>query len=437
MSDPTPPSRTPAPAKAEAEAAPRGSQAEGPTSNPAASECQTLAARPILGGGQSMVGQTIGDFELTAELGRGGMGVVYKAWQKSLERPVAVKMLLPEHTSNPELLTRFLSEARAAAGLAHPNIVSVHQVGECIGGPYFVMEFIDGPSLESLLKRTLPIPWCVGLLATVAEAVQLAHGKGIIHRDLKPGNIMLHQNKRPVVMDFGIAKILSQGSRLTQQGSVIGTPAYMPPEQAGDEPGKIGPHSDVYSLGAILYTLLTGKTPFDEGTALRTILRVISGDPPEPVRRIRPEVPARLEQVCMKCLEKKPADRYPTAQALADDLKRVRAALSAPTSGASLRGSLPSVVLVAPGGKQVRLFSPTTVVGRAPECDLVIKAADVSKRHCRIVLTADRVVVEDLGSSNGTQVNGEAVERARLRDGDQLDVGGHLFEVRVRAPGAK
>src|SRR5262249_11432529 len=157
---------------------------------------------------------------------------------------------------------RFLAEARAAASLAHPNIISIYQISECPAGPYFVMEFIDGPSLDALLSRTLPVPWVVALMTTVAEAVHHAHERHVVHRDLKPGNIMLHQRKRPVVMDFGIAKVLGSGASLTRPGAVIGTPSYMPPEQAGEEPDKIGPHSDVYSLGAIAYTLLSGRVPF-------------------------------------------------------------------------------------------------------------------------------------------------------------------------------
>jgi serine/threonine protein kinase len=212
----------------------------------------------------------------------------------------------------------------------------------------------------------------------------------------------------------------------------MGTPAYMPPEQAGGDPVRIGTHSDVYSLGAILYTLLTGKLPFHEPTPLHTVLRVISPDPPEPVRKHRPDVPLRLEQICLKCLEKQPKDRYPTAAALAHDLERFRTTLaSRDTSQASLRASLPSLLLVVPGGKQVRLFSPVTVIGRSPECDLVIKVSEISKRHCRILLTPDQAVVEDLGSSNGTLVNGEPVSRAQLHDGDELDLGGHIFQVRM------
>ncbi len=438
MSDPAK-SRPPSPAPLDATTPmKRAHQDEVSTSSAPVGEMPTLAgnvAFSLTTG--SLVGQTFGDFELQAELGRGGMGIVYKAWQKSLERPVAMKLLLSEHASNPQLLARFLAEARAAASLTHPNIVSVFQVGECIAGPYFVMEFIDGPSLESVLERTVPIPWAVALLATVAEAVQHAHEKGIIHRDLKPANIMLQGSKRPVVMDFGIAKLLGKGAGMTQPGTLVGTPSYMPPEQAGEEPDKIGPHSDVYSLGAILYNLLSGKPPFEESSAIRTIYRVLSPDPPESIRLFRPEVPARLEQVCMKCLEKAPARRYASAQALADELKRLRGNLANTAPITTVASGLPSLVLINEGGKQVRLSSPTTVIGRAPECDMVIKASDVSKRHCRILLSANQVVIEDLGSSNGTFVNGEQIERVRLRDGDELELGGHVFKVKMQKGGSK
>jgi serine/threonine protein kinase len=384
----------------------------------------------------ALVGQTFGDFELLEEIGRGSMGVVYKASQKSLDRYVALKLLMAEHAANPTFLQRFLTEARAAASLQHPNIVQVYQVGECIAGPYFVMEFIDGPALEALLDRTIGVNWALSLVTKVAEAVQFAHSKGIIHRDLKPGNIMLQHSKRPVVMDFGIAKVIGKGAALTQHGTLIGTPAFMPPEQAGEEPHRIGPHSDVYSLGAVLYTLLAGRPPFFEDTALRTLMAVIAPDPPPPLHSFRPDVPPRVEQVCMKALAKDPAARYPTAQAFADELKRLRAARSSaqlhkpPSSGAVPVAST-TLVLVGQGGKQVRLSLPSTVIGRGTECDLVLKSSDVSKRHCRILLRHDQAEIEDLGSRNGTLLNGEEVRRAVLADGDEIDIAGHVFRVQM------
>jgi serine/threonine-protein kinase len=400
---------------------------------PADSAEQSTAAPDVssAAGRASLVGSCFDDFEILAELGRGGMGVVLKARQKSLDRVVAVKMLLVEHSGNPLLVARFQSEARAAAALSHPNIVIVYQVGQCPLGPYFVMEHIDGCTLEALLQKgPVPIGGAVNLLIAVTEAVHYAHGKGIIHRDLKPANVMIDAFRRPVVMDFGIAKFVGKSSVLTQQGAILGTPAYMPPEQAGEEFAQVGPHSDVYSLGAILYTLLTGKVPYEAETTMRTILRVVGPEMPPPVRSLRPEVPAALERICMKCLNKQPADRYPTARALADELRRFRTAAATRAATASQKAALASLLLLAPG-KQVRLSQGTTVIGRAADCDLVLRAADVSKHHCRIVFGSGEVVVEDLGSANGTCVNGEPVERAVLNEGDRLSIAGYTFEVRL------
>jgi serine/threonine protein kinase len=208
----------------------------------------------------------------------------------------------------------------------------------------------------------------------------------------------------------------------------------MPPEQAGDELNKIGPHSDVYSLGAIAYTLLGGRAPFDEGTAMKTILRVISDAPPPPLRSLRAEVPAALEQIVMKCLKKDPAARYASAQALATDLKRFRAGQLKPPTSSSIRVAVPTVVTLAAGDKKVRLANPSNTVGRAPDCAVVVKASSVSKHHCVIKITKNGATVEDLGSANGTSVNGrqlEAHEPAELADGDRLDLAGHEFTVRL------
>jgi serine/threonine protein kinase len=383
----------------------------------------------------SLVGLTFDDYRLLEVIGQGGMGVVYKARQLSLERDVAIKMLLPGPLASPVLLARFLAEARAAAGLSHPNIMPVYQLGKWPLGHYFSMQYVEGETVASILaRRAVPPSWAASVLTVVSAAVHYAHERGIVHRDLKPANLMIDRARRPVVMDFGIAKCLGSKAGLTEHGVVVGTPAYMPPEQAGEDPSRVGPHSDVYSLGAILFACLTGRPPFQGATNLETILRVIAPDPAPAARSLRPDVPEALDRICARCLSKNPADRYPSAKALARDLKGFLggAAGAGPAAPESLRGALPSVALVSQEtGKVVRLFAATTLVGRAPECDLVLRVPDVSKRHCQILLSPDRVVVEDLGSANGTAVNGRPVGRARLHDGDQLDIAGHVFVVRL------
>jgi serine/threonine protein kinase len=393
----------------------------------------------------SLVGQSFGDVELLEEIGRGGMGLVFKANQTSLERLVAVKLLRPEHFTDPLKLARFTAEARAAASLEHPNIIQVYQVGECPFGQYFAMEYIDGESLDQLIRKgNLSLSFTVQILHTVARAVHFAHTKGIVHRDLKPANIMVDRTRRPVVMDFGIVKFLGQPSSLTQEGVIVGTPAYMAPEQAGEAPDQVGPLSDVYSLGGILYSMLTGRVPYDGATPLQTVLKVIGSEMPPPVCSLRPHVPVELERICMKCLSKRPADRYPSARALAHSLRSFAAAWAHRQTTATAakkkakgttRFSLPSLRLVAVStGKIIRVVHEKSVLGRSSECDIVVRAADVSKQHCQILLEADRVVIEDLGSVNGTFVNDRPVQQARLHDGDQVRVADHEFQVHLKPP---
>ncbi len=285
-------------------------------------------------------------YEFLGELGRGGMGVVYRARQAGLNRLVAVKMILAGRHAGPNVLARFRAEAEAVAALHHPNIVQIYEVGERDGLPYFSLELVEGGSLDDRLDGT---PWparaAAELVAGLARAMHYAHSRGVIHRDLKPANILLvagdgwrvagehgpasspatrHPSPStliPKITDFGLAKQLDSAGGRTRTGDILGTPSYMAPEQAGGKSKEIGPACDIYALGAILYELLTGGPPFRAETALDTILQVTSADPVPP-RRLVPKLPCDLETICLKCLEKGPAQRYASAGALADDLQR-------------------------------------------------------------------------------------------------------------------
>ena len=261
-------------------------------------------------------------YEVQAVLGRGGMGVVYKARDQRLNRAVALKMLLAGAHSRPEERERFLRGAEAEAALRHANIVQVYDVGDVHGQPYFTMEFVEGGSLAQKLSGTpLPVAQAAALLATLAEAIQAAHDGGIIHRDLKPGNVLLTADGTPKISDFGLARRLEDGAGLTLSGAALGTPSYMAPEQARGRRDAIGPASDLYGLGAILYEMLTGRPPFRSDTSAATVQQVLSEDPVPP-SRLNPRVPRDLETICLKCLHKEPHRRYASAAALAEDLDR-------------------------------------------------------------------------------------------------------------------
>jgi eukaryotic-like serine/threonine-protein kinase len=267
-------------------------------------------------------GGRFGDYEIIEEIARGGMGVVYKARQISLNRVVALKMIAPDRLEGRAERDRFRREAEAAAGLDHPNIVPIYEVGEADGRSYFSMKLVEGGSLAQHLAQS-PRPYGRGLsqlLSLVARAVHYAHQRGILHRDLKPSNILLGPAGDPLVADFGLAKRLDGPAEVSRSGVIVGTPAYMAPEQARGEKG-LTTAADVYGLGAILYEGLTGRPPFRARSAAETLVFVLAGDPARP-RSIDPAVPADLEAICLKCLAKDPAGRYGSAEALADDLDR-------------------------------------------------------------------------------------------------------------------
>jgi serine/threonine protein kinase len=271
---------------------------------------------------QICVIREFGDYELVEEIARGGMGVIFKARQVKLNRIVAVKMILAGSFAGPEDVQRFHAEAEAAAKLDHPGIVPIYEIGQHEGQHFYSMGFVEG---ESLAKKVATGPIsprdATAHVKAIAEAVAYAHQNGIVHRDLKPANVLVDRAGRPRVTDFGLAKQLQGNSSLTGTGQLLGTPSYMPPEQAAGRIEQIGPATDIYALGAILYCLITGRPPFQAATAVDTLVQV-RGQDPVPVRQLNRLIPVDLETITLKCLEKEPDRRYGSADELAAELQR-------------------------------------------------------------------------------------------------------------------
>lgn len=280
-----------------------------------------LASAPAVSP-RSLAARRFGDYELLGEVARGGMGVVYKARQVSLDRIVAVKMVLAGQLAGEQDIRRFRAEAEAAARLDHPGIVPIYEVGECDGQHFFSMVYVPGESLaERLVRGPLPERDAADLVRQTSLAVQYAHERGVIHRDLKPGNILLDEVGRPRLTDFGLSKRLDRDQQLTATGQALGTPSFMPPEQADAKNSPLGPAADVYSLGAVLYALVTGRPPFLCVNPLDTIMQVLETEPARP-RQLNKAIHQDLEAICLKCLQKNPAARYASARELAQDLAR-------------------------------------------------------------------------------------------------------------------
>lgn len=427
-----------------------------------------------------LVGKTIGKCELVERLGRGAMAVVYKAYQKSLDRFVAVKILRPEIANDATFLARFQREARSVAGLRHPNIVQVHDFGTEAGLSYLVLEYIEGPSLKQRLRALRDAGEAMSqsevyhIVQGVAGALDYAHARGIVHRDVKPGNILLtaKDGGDAILTDFGLIRMLDTSS-LTDSG-VLGTPEYMSPEQ-GDG-AEIDARSDIYSLGVVLFEILTGQTPFEGDKPINMILKHVRGEIPPP-RMFKPDLAVEVEQVVLKALAHAPDDRYQRAgdvvtalaQALLSQparpiktpphipspaprrperstprwtyrrghiqpisLKELRLAARVPPASEVETASPPEAepvstlcLLIIHGpqrGRSIPLSGRITL-GRAPNNAVPLDDVRVSRQHAMIEVSGDRIRVTDLGSTNGTFVNQRRISTSYLCEGDCVQIG--------------
>jgi serine/threonine protein kinase len=385
----------------------------------------------------------LGRYRLEEQLGQGGMGAVYRAHDTQLGRTVALKVPFLTGPSPEGVRARFLREAQAAAVLAHPNICPVYDLGEIAGVPYLTMAFVRGQPLSRQIDPTRPLPphQAVALVRKVALALEVAHGKGVIHRDLKPANVLIDERGEPIVTDFGLARRADAILALTQQGEVLGTPAYMPPEQVNGDVQAMGPACDIYSLGALLYELLAGRPPF-QGDLFALIGQITSDDPPPP-SRFRPGLDPRLDALCARALAKQPAERFPSMRAFADALAPLEAAPAVQSglfAGPRLRLRIlgtPFAYRTVPGQAVVSLGRQKRRPGEAPQAgnDVVLRvpnndelSARISRRHLEIHRQGDGFVVIDR-SKVGTQLNGRPLTRdvpEPLASGDQLLVAGVL-----------
>ena len=417
--------------------------------------------------------QHVGDFEILGVLGRGGMGVVYKAKQKQLKRIVALKMILGGVHASDEDLRRFRQEAEASARLQHPNIVQIHEVGEMDGKPYFSLEFVDGGSLSGkMANEPQPAFPAAQLIEILARAMHYAHQRGIVHRDLKPANILLANAPLdgsstapvtafgiPKITDFGLAKRMDVDLGQTQSGAILGTPSYMAPEQAGGRIREIGPCTDIYALGAILYDLLTGRPPFKANTLADTLQQVQMVEPVSP-GRLQPQVPRDLATICLKCLNKEPKKRYETSLALAEDLGRFLAgepiqARPASLLERSIKWSKRRPTAAALIGVSVLSFVALGAGGWYSAASLYYKNLEISEKNQKILEANDlanneRVRAEDnlesaLGALDGVMtelsVNLDEVpqmEKPRLKIlNNALLLFGHLHTEDKKTPNAR
>jgi tetratricopeptide (TPR) repeat protein len=402
----------------------------------------------------------IDGYNVQRVLGRGGMGVVYRAWHVALSRHVALKMLLSGGYAAPQELLRFRREAQAVAALRHPNIVQIYDVGEVDRRPYFTMEYVEGGSLaERLSGNPQPARDAAAIVVTLAKAVQIAHDGGIVHRDLKPANVLLTTDGTPKITDFGLARRFEGDADLTLSGAMIGTPSYMAPEQAAGKSNAVGPAADIYSLGAILYEMLTGRPPFRAETAIETQRQVITEEPVSP-SRLNAQVPRDLTTICLKCLSKDPQRRYVSAVVLAEDLQRYLrgepilaratgsfergrkwAARNRLLSGTLLGGGLLLVAVSAAGWKFMldRATVLQAVQIHFSELEVALKREAWSEARAKLDLTEarlrgaeDRELNAKIGKYRRQLELVEQLEAIRLKRADTIP-GVNNFDVAARA----
>jgi serine/threonine protein kinase len=392
--------------------------------------------------------QGIGAYQIAEEIGQGGMAVVYRAYQPQLDRWVAIKILQATETRGKQFLSRFRREARAIAALRHPNILTIYDYGEEHGIAYIVMEYVSGGTLKARLTGQ-PMEWpdVATLIIPVGRALAYAHSQNIVHRDVKPANILLARPDWPLLGDFGLVKLIGRQRGITKPGVSIGTPAYFSPEQAAGE--DVDHRTDIYGLGIVLYELLTGRLPFEAESPIDMMLRRLR-DVPTPPRRLNPRIPPQLEDIILKALVRDPAARYPTMEALVNELAQVPGATGrvtqptpqtrAPASATARLGALSPVtgsrLIVTGTGAVLPLPQQREVlVGRAdpqapqPDVDLGPHGggqAGVSRRHARLLRTPDGWLLEDLQSTNGTFLNSAPVQPGQpvpVRTGDIIRCG--------------